>query len=269
MKTKKSFALLCCLCCILFCLCGCSSNDSTDHNNSNVCSQDTPIEGDNSEIEMPSPSNKDMMQNAVLQYPSQNDEWTYNVYDCYIEITGYIGENVETLVIPDSIEALPVWSLNLNDPQSYIGEITIKDTAKSIVFPKDLISIGKRSFSGYKNVESITLPNSLVEIGYASFMYCKSLSSVSIPETLRIIGESAFLGCASLEEMILPASVQEIGSSAFYGTNNDNGIDLTVYNPRLNFIRNGNTEFCVIRGYAGSTAAELAAKKGITFEVIQ
>ena len=267
MKAKKTFVLLCCLCCILFCLCGCSSNDSAGHSENDA--QDSLNGDSNSKPEVPSLSNEEMMKKAVLQYPSQNNEWKYNVYDCYIEITGYIGENVETLVIPDSIESLPVWSVNLDYPLSPIGELTIKDTAKSIVFPKDLISIGELAFSGYENVESIILPNSLVEIGYASFNYCKSLNSVFIPETLRTIGDSAFKGCASLKEMTLPASVQEIGYMAFSNTNNEEGIELTVYNSKMSFSNNGNSGFKVIRGYAGSTAAEFAAKKGVPFEVIQ
>lgn len=263
MKAKKTFVLLCCLCCILFCLCGCSSNDSADHSENDA--QDSLNGDSNSKPEVPSPSNEEMMKKAVLQYPSQNNEWKYNVYDCYIEITGYIGENVETLVIPDSIESLPVWSFN---PRLSFSD-TVKSTVKSVVFPKHVLIIGEFAFHDFKNLEKVILSNDLIKIEKDAFSYCRSLNSISIPETLRIIGDDAFEYCSSLKEMTLPASVQEIGDSAFFFTNNEEGIELTVYNSKMSFSNNGNSGFKVIRGYAGSTAAEFAAKKGVPFEVIQ
>lgn len=276
---RKSILLICSVCCILLCLYGCTSDNSIKNPENNISTLGAESEmndsttddqqeflNDVNEIVL---FNEELMSIAVLQYPSQNDEWKYNVYDCYVEITGYIGENTDTLIIPDEIESLPVWSYNPELIISKIGETTLKNTVKSIIFPSNLLVIGEHSFSGFTNIKNITLPNDIIEIGKNAFYGCESLGDVSIPETLKRIGDGAFYGCSSLKQIVLPLSVEQLGNGTFDYTNNNDGIELTVYNSEMAFGTYGSGVFNVIKGYAGSTAAQYAAKGNIKFEVLE
>ena len=50
------------------------------------------------------------IEKGVLQYPASNDDFKYNVYDTYVEITEYIGEeDAERVTVPATLENLPVY----------------------------------------------------------------------------------------------------------------------------------------------------------------
>ena len=275
----KKFLLLLSALCVLIGLCACANNSNAYQEETKMVTYNEATQkGPLNDVVETTPSTEDLMRSAVLQYPSQNKEWKYNVYDCYIEITGYIGPNVETLIIPNEIEGLPVWYYNPGTIIATIGDTTLKNTVKSVVVPSNIAIIGSGAFTSFVNLKTIDLSSNLLYIEDGAFLNCQSLEQIALPDTLKKIGDEAFHGCIHLKEVILPASVTEIGRLVFDNTNISNektnsdiviytGVTLTVCNPDMVF--NDGYGIGIIRGYAGSTAAHFAAEYNKIFEIIE
>lgn len=71
-----------------------------------------------------------------------------------------------------------------------------------------LISVGKRAFSGCKQLKSITLPSNITSIGDNAFTSCESLLSLNIPAGVTTIGESALAGLRSLQTLTVDTANQ-------------------------------------------------------------
>lgn len=219
---------------------------------------------------------------AVLEYSSKNDEWSYNVYtdntDIYenkfVELTKCnIDRDATTITIPDKIEGYPV------------------------------ICMGDNLLSNYEELKSLTLPNTIIYIGDKACYECYSLSSLNIPSSVTVIGNKAFTyhGFCGIGELKIPEGVIEIGESAFYthigkeGNYNENvGFtkvvlpkslerisynafqtdEVVVLNPNLEFNTSYEEDFvfssnAIVHGYSGSTAAKYCAQTGNPFKVIE
>lgn len=186
------------------------------------------------------------MQTATLQYPSSNDEWKYNVYDCYAELTEYTGPVFEgTLVIPEEIDGLPVWSID-TDGEGISSSLT-----------------------------DIELPECLLYIGEDAFVSSHCLEKINLPEGLKVIEKQAFWCCYDLTEITIPASVERIGYEAFYGCNYDSktnstyGLDITVLSMSAELGDDFISRASQVFGYAGSTIAQYCAENEIDFHVIE
>ena len=237
------------------------SNEKISKNESEISQSDTNAGNilDKEQTSDYNPVNE--MLSETLMYPSQNDEWGYNVFETYIEITKYIGEaSVENVVVPEKIENLPVKAFTAR----------IKD-AKSVKLPKTLIMLGSKDSYGSlfgEELTSIELPKGLIEIGQKTFRYCDNLSNIQIPSSLRKIGASAFEGCRSLTTLTIPASMEEIGAGAFFINGHSNLEDVYILNQDVR-LDVSNIVCKTIHGYPGSTAAAYASKRGITFKIIE
>lgn len=115
----------------------------------------------------------------------KSGDFTYAVYEEYVEITGYSGSGA-----------------NVSVPSEYA------DAA--------VLSIGKSAFEGNKLIESVTLPASVVNIDASAFKNCEKLSSVTMPG-VKSIGASAFFRSA-LREAELPETLQNLGRQSFANT---------------------------------------------------
>lgn len=158
---------------------------------------------------------------------------TYKIgNDDTVTITGYDDKTLTDIVIPDTIEGLPVTaigdaafydsskitSIKLPSTLKKIGNSAFKycNSITSMDIPDGVTSIGNGVFDKCKSLETITLPNSLTTIGYNAFNSCEKITELSIPYGVTSIGESAFSYCKSLERITIPDSVTSIGESAFY-----------------------------------------------------
>lgn len=145
------------------------------------------------------------IEKGVLQYPSSNENFKYNIYDTYVEITEYIGdENAKSITVPAKLENLPVYVVD-----SYIFD---KCKVPTIVFEEGIYDI-KSGFSPY--VKSVTLPSTLKWVGSSQFKNCYALEKVVIPEGVKTIMFSAFESCSSLKEITIPSTVTSISTGLF------------------------------------------------------
>lgn len=261
-NTKRILSMLITLSLILLFMTSCADgedfNKKQDETTNEISQSDTGVDNKEEEGDY---NPVDKMLSETLMYPSQNDEWKYNVYETYIEITEYTGESTaETVVVPEKIENLPVKAFTA--PMYY---------ATSIKLPKTLIMLGSRDSYGAlfgDTLTSIDLPEGLIEIGEKTFKRCHNLSNIQFPSTLRKIGASAFEGCDSLTTLTIPASMEEIGAGAFFINGYSNLEDVYILNRDVR-LDVSNLICKTIHGYPGSTAAAYAAKGGITFKIVE
>ena len=151
------------------------------------------------------PSISSIIKNAVLQYPASNDLFKYNIYDTYVEISEYIGDdNAAEVIVPATLENLPVYVVDSN--------VFDKSGVKSIIFEDGIFTIHSR-FS--PTLESVTLPATLDFVGYGTFENCYKLKTVIIPEGIDSIQPKAFMHCGSLTEITIPSTVRSLSNNIF------------------------------------------------------
>ena len=175
---------------------------SIDENDSTEFSQPTEVKISDKFLEQ--------MENAILQYPSQNEAWKYNVYDCYIEITGYIG-TADDVLLPEEINGLPVWKIGSSAFE--------KAELNSIKLPDGLLEIGMGAFLD-SQIKEINLPESLCIIDSDAFNSCGSLQQITIPPNVKYISNGTFAGCYNLLEVEISEGITEIYPRAFEGCDN-------------------------------------------------
>ena len=140
----------------------------------------------------------------TLQYPSQNDIFTYNVYETYVEITGSVKEDLEgNLIIPETLDDLPVRSIS---SRAFGGPgeafTTPGYSISSLVLPDNLYQISDNAFYKCKNINSITFGSNILTIGSNAFSYT-NITSLKIPDTIVEIGSYAFSECENLKNVVL------------------------------------------------------------------
>ena len=140
MLKKKLFYILCLLIAIFITGCG-TSNEVIDENVVEIMSIESALAS------------------SALQYPATNDLFYYNVYDDYIAITKYLGDETfidnagelatpTTVKIPDVIDGLPVY---------IIGDGTFSAASfETIEISKNVVSIGSSAFENCKNLKEVT-----------------------------------------------------------------------------------------------------------------
>ena len=134
-------------------------------------------------------------------------DFTYTVYDNYVEINGYTGTDLY-VVIPSEIESKPV---------TKIGNSAFEwSSVLDIELPESITEIGEYAFYHCSNIMSIELPDGLTMIGESAFEWCISLASIEIPEGVKKIEWSTFYCCEDLTEAKIPEET-EIVENAFEG----------------------------------------------------
>ncbi|MDE5768445.1 MAG: leucine-rich repeat protein, partial [Oscillospiraceae bacterium] len=153
----------------------------------------------------------------------------YKIYEDYVEIT-YCDKSAEgEIIIPETIEGLPVKSIGDDVFGGFLTSITIPDSVtnigdrafdgcfklKSVTIPSRVTNIGAFTFFGCSSLTSVVIPNSVTSIGFRAFSGCSLLESITIPDSVTEIEDYAFTGCSSLKSITIPDSVTNIGSGSF------------------------------------------------------
>lgn len=89
---------------------------------------------------------------------------------------------------------------------------------KKIEFAAGITRIPNGICQSCESLTEIVFPENLLMVGKNAFAYCKALENVSFPDCITEIGENAFDGCANLKTLHLPAEISAIGNYAFRNT---------------------------------------------------
>ena len=166
---------------------------------------------------------------VTSSFALSNTEFSYNIIDGGIEISGCVDECPSDLVIPEEIDGYSVISIGygafrdtnltsvtIPDSVTSIGTYAFYNTElSSITIPESVASIGQYAFKN-TNITEINIPSSLTAIGRDAFNGM-NITSIDIPDTVTSIGYGAFED-SSLSSVIIPDSVTSIGARAFYNT---------------------------------------------------
>ena len=117
----------------------------------------------------------------------------------------YYGSN-DVLEIPDGITIIE---------DEALGTLTAYNI-KSVLFPKNIKSIGENCFRFCLKLTSVTIPAGVTSIGDSAFYHCSNLTSITIPDSVTNISKNAFFNCENLASFTIPNSVTSIGDGAFY-----------------------------------------------------
>ena len=147
------------------------------------------------------------IENEELVKPSQNSLFRYKVFETYVEISEYVGEETN-VVIPDTIEDRQV--LVIGEQAFYNNK-----TVSNVVMSNNIVKVGASTFSYCTALKSITLSTNLDNISDYMFENCTALETIKITENVRTIGKYAFMSCNSLEQITIPSAVEEVMNNAF------------------------------------------------------
>jgi hypothetical protein len=140
--------------------------------------------------------------------------------------TVIVFPNADPLVIPETIENLPVKKFGRSDINASYSGISGQTNIRSIVLPSTLEVIESRALEGLSNLTNITLPPNLKSIGYQAFRGSSNLTSINLPEGLTNIASGAFLECRKLNNIILPFGIKNLESWTFAQCNSLSTITL-------------------------------------------
>lgn len=162
----------------------------------------------------------------TLQYPSQNDIFTYDVYNTYVEITGSVKDNLTgELKIPETLENLPVRSISRNAFGGPGEGFTAPGySISSLILPNNLYQVSDSAFYRCENLKSITFGDKLTTIGSMAFAHT-NITSVKIPDTVTDVGTNIFLECKKLKKVSIGKSMNSIPDSMFHACSNLSNIE--------------------------------------------
>lgn len=166
-------------------------------------------------------------------------------------ISDYIDKNLETLYIPDTIEAnglkyipyidedgklfaklgkLNSISVHENNPFFIMKDGCLYDTDKQILFwvspdvkeltlPDSVLEVVIGAFSRALSLETLVFSDEIQVLIRTGLQNCKKLKSVKLPKNIKEIGDRAFgdalYGCVQLDNIELPNGLLYLGSCAF------------------------------------------------------
>ena len=114
--------------------------------------------------------------------------------------------------------------LRINAFNTTIVSHELVDGVGTIVFEKDVTSVGEYAFYGCSGLTSIVIPDSVTYIGKGAFADCTSLISINIPDGVTSIGGQTFVACSGLTSVVIGSGVTSIEETAFGGCSGLNEI---------------------------------------------
>jgi len=135
--------------------------------------------------------------------PESDFEFKLSEDGTFIAITKYKG-NAKNLVIPETIQGLPV---------EVIYGFKENENIKSVVIPSSAKIIVPSAFSLCVSLEKVTLPEGLLYIGSHAFSFTE-LTSVTLPKSLEYLDFGAFFNCDNLAEINIPDDAAFLAKNA-------------------------------------------------------
>mgnify|MGYP003269409851 FL=1 len=87
-----------------------------------------------------------------------------------------------------------------------------------IIFPNNVITIGKGAFFGCINTTNITIPNSVEKISEGAFQNCENLTALKISNSVKSIDPFAFYGCLKLKKIYIDNSIPPLVYTDSFGS---------------------------------------------------
>ena len=183
-------------------------------------------------------------------------------------LTGvYVPGSVKSIGASAFTSCSSLKDITINDGVESIGPDAFRECSRltRVTIPDSVESIGGSAFFICEKLEYVKLPEGLTTISNSMFLNCSALKYVNIPDSVRTIDLRAFAGCTSLTKVVIPEGVESIGMMAFMQC-----IDLkTVYVPEsvttINAMAFSVCPKLVVKGEAGSYAAEYANRNSVNF----
>lgn len=143
----------------------------------------------------------------------------------YVTISKYNG-NATEIVVPDTIDGLPVKYLN----QSMFSA-DVRKNLVSVTFPGTVKTLQNSTLKEAVSLTRITLPEGLETLELYVFSGCTSLAEVTLPASLKTISSGCFYKCTSLESIAIPKGVSYFSGESFSGCTNLREITVDKENP--------------------------------------
>lgn len=134
----------------------------------------------------------------------------YRITDNEVIIRRYEG-TARTLIIPDTIEGLPVTT---------IGRFSfyMNRYLESIIIPDSVKRISDNAFTECRALTTVVLGNGVTVIEESAFARARNLTNINIPDSVTTIGNAAFVN-SGIININIPAGVTEIGFEALAADN--------------------------------------------------
>lgn len=289
---KKFFSLILVICMCFSCY-ACAKDEEPNNNISTNNTNNSNNEEHN--VDTPAPeteaSKPTKITKGELQYPAQNEEWEYDVYENAVVLKDYLGKS-EIVYIPETLEDLPVIELYGGDATKMNGCFSYSKI-KTVYLSKNLQTVDGFAHSSVENI--VFADDELLYFGFWTFWECDNIQniddiiahiagtcfpaiftysqsdalySITIPDRFTTIDSFAFEGCSKLRILDI-GNVEKVWNSAFEKTSLE---ELVVHNKDcvfVTFISSVYTDNLTVKGLAGSTVARLASKYNLPFEIIE
>lgn len=144
-------------------------------------------------------------------YTTNDSYFTFGYLEDSIVITECSTDMTGDLVIPDTLDGLPVTAIGEGAFYEVVG-------LTSVQMPETVTSIGPGAFYCCTGLQNVNLPDGLTEIGESAFYQCEALKEIHIPDGITTIPDSCFALCYSLTELTFPKNLEVIETQAFYGS---------------------------------------------------
>ena len=187
--------------------------------------------------------------------------------NCRAMTSVYVPSNVKTIGAGSFSNCTSLKEITMEDGIESIGYQAFYacSALTRVTVPDSVESIGGSAFTICEKLEYVKLPEGLTAISNSMFSSCSALKYVNIPDSVRTIEMRAFGGCTSLTKVVIPEGVKSIGMMAFMQCT---GLK-TVYVPEsVTTIAPMAFSVCpelVVKGEAGSYAAEYANRNSVNF----
>jgi hypothetical protein len=139
---------------------------------------------------------------ATSSLALSNTEFTYNLIDGGIEVTGCLYDCPTAMIIPNEVDGLNVVSIGENAFHS--------KGIKSVIIPEGIKVIKRGAFHS-NTLTSLALP---VTLEYLAGFNNNQISTLAIPENVTVIGTEAFEN-NKITGVMISNNVTQIGSTAF------------------------------------------------------